>query len=84
MPFRPAIAPAGEFRTATIMSGYDIFAWIVLAILIVMPVASFRSEQTYFVTMCRVGVTVFGASSEIEKVRKVFQPEGRFWAWNSP
>jgi hypothetical protein len=41
-------------------------------------------SRFYFVIICFVGVTVLvGAASEIEKVRKVFQPDGRFSAANS-
>jgi len=42
-----------------------------------------RPGITYFV-MCLVGVTVFGAASEIANVNQVFQPEGRLAASNSP
>src|SRR5216684_3728469 len=38
----------------------------------------------YFVTRCFVGVTVFGAASEIANVNQVFQPDGRLAASNSP
>jgi hypothetical protein len=40
--------------------------------------------EVYFVITCLVGVTVFGAASEIENVNQVFQPDGRLAASNSP
>jgi hypothetical protein len=39
------------------------------------------TQFSYFVTMCRVGVTVLsGAAGEIENVNHVFQPDGRLAA----
>ena len=45
------------------------------------PYSSVTNWFPYFVTMCRVGVTVLsGAAGEIENVNHVFQPDGRFSA----